>query len=448
MDGQEQHYDTETYAGDRADQVNRAQRNLPQEDRSTRAELEADVAVDQSARLAPHVRMGDDRVIGSPPNWEAMTSTELHAAATQRNSPDTADNLGRAFNDGGNRLAEAANRLLTAVAKLDAAWSGKAADAARGALIPLAESVGQAGVAAQLMGAQMARQTAAASEVRKLPPPQEFDYQSELRQALANPNPVAGMADMQAKKEQADAVKREQVAYLNAYTQTMSAVDSQTPSFIEPAASISGGDGSSSRITGGGIDYRGPAGDPHQGTAPAPGGPGRGVAMPGFGAPGDPAAGGDGENQEIAALPGFGTSGLNTGASGYAPGAPHTAPGLPGGIAPGAPAGAPGAGSGGFGNAFGSFGGPAAGGAPGRGPSAAAGLPGAAEAAGSGGRGAGPVAGAARAGAAGTGPMAGGRGGRKEEDEEHDRPSYLIEGDPEGAFGSDEPTAPPVIGQE
>src|SRR5262245_39446270 len=220
------HYDSQTYAGDSASQAQRGQQHLPPEDRSTRTELQADYAADQSKTLsAQGVRMGDDRAIGSTPNWDGMTSTQLHAAATQNNSPNTADNLGRAFNEGGNRLADAANRLMAAIGKLDAAWTGKAAESAKGALNPLADAAGQAGLAAQLMGAQMARQTAAASEVRKLPPPVEFDYQSELQTALANPNPVAGMADMKAKKDHADAVKREQVSYLNSYTQSMSAAD-------------------------------------------------------------------------------------------------------------------------------------------------------------------------------------------------------------------------------
>jgi hypothetical protein len=32
------------------------------------------------------------------------------------------------------------------------------------------------------------------------------------------------------------------------------------------------------------------------------------------------------------------------------------------------------------------------------------------------------------------------------EDEEHQRPSYLVEPDPDSMFGTDEMTAPPVIG--
>jgi hypothetical protein len=447
MDGN--HYDEQTYAGDRADEVQRSQRNMPQEDRSNGTDLQADIAGSQSKELAPHVRMGDDRAIGSAPNWESMTSTQLHAAATQNNSPSTADNLGRAFNEGGNRLADAANRLLTAVSKLDQAWSGKAADAARGALAPLAASAGQAGMTAQMMGAQMARQTAAAEDVRKLPPPEEFDYQTELQAALANPNPVAGMNDMKAKKDKADAVKREQVSYLNAYTQTMSAVDSQTPSFIEQKQSITSGDGSKSHITGGSVNYVGPPGaagrpNPHQGTSPGPSAPHTGASPgAGFGPPGSDGT----DDQNWTPLPGVGGGPFTTGTSGYQP--PQlNPPNFPAGQPVGGPhPGAPSAGSGGFGPGFGNFGpgGPGSGpGSAGRGPGA--GMPGA----GVPGEGAAARGGVgARGGAGMGGGMGAGRGGgKKEEDTEHDRASYLVEADPDSTFGTNEVTAPPVIGQE
>ena len=457
------HYDSQTYAGDRATQVQQTQRHMPDEDRSTRSEIQANIAGSQSKQLASQVRIGDDRAIGDTPNWESMSSTELHAAATQSNNPGSSDSLGRAFNDGGNRLADAANRLMAAVGKLDAAWSGNAADSAKGALNPLADAAGQAGLAAQLMGAQMARQTAAASEVRKIPPPEEFDYQTELTTALANPNPVAGMADMKAKKDKADAVKREQVAYLNAYTQSMSAVDSQMPSFVEQPGHISGGDGSRSHITGGSVNYTGPVGggvdrSGNQSTSPAPRGPWSG-SSPGM----LPGAGGEGtDGQDVGPLPNI-PGGIGTGSSGYTP-TPSTVPNLPGnppggGLHPSTP----GAGSGGFGAGFGSFGpggggaaggggasgpgqagrGPGGSGGPGRGPGAGGGPGGLGEHAGGAGR-----AGGAGAGRGGAGMGGGGAGGRKEEDDEHERPSYLVEADPDATFGTDEVTAPPVIGQE
>jgi len=46
------------------------------------------------------------------------------------------------------------------------------------------------------------------------------------------------------------------------------------------------------------------------------------------------------------------------------------------------------------------------------------------------------------------GPMgAGGRHGEREEDDEHQRPDYLIEADPDAIFGTDQRTSPPVIGE-
>jgi hypothetical protein len=40
-----------------------------------------------------------------------------------------------------------------------------------------------------------------------------------------------------------------------------------------------------------------------------------------------------------------------------------------------------------------------------------------------------------------------GQRGEGEEDSEHQRASYLVEGDPDAVFGTDEMTAPPVIGE-
>ncbi len=45
------------------------------------------------------------------------------------------------------------------------------------------------------------------------------------------------------------------------------------------------------------------------------------------------------------------------------------------------------------------------------------------------------------------GPMGGGRGSKGGEDSEHKSPHYLQENDPDSVFGTDEKTAPPVIGQ-
>src|SRR2546430_13485295 len=161
--GHGRHYDAQSYAGDDATKLHRDMRHMDPDDHSTRGQLEHDLAASQATELAPGVRMGDDRAIGSHPNWNRLSSTELSNAANNGNSPETADNLGRAFNSGGHKLAEAANRRYPAVGKLDAAWTGQAAASAKAALSPLARHAGDTGVAAQLMGAPMSLQASAAS---------------------------------------------------------------------------------------------------------------------------------------------------------------------------------------------------------------------------------------------------------------------------------------------
>ncbi|NBH08856.1 hypothetical protein GTY80_37155, partial [Amycolatopsis sp. SID8362] len=55
--------------------------------------------------------------------------------------------------------------------------------------------------------------------------------------------------------------------------------------------------------------------------------------------------------------------------------------------------------------------------------------------------------GAAGRGGMGAGGMGRGQKGEGDEDTEHSRPTYLVEGDPDEVFGTDLRTAPPVIGE-
>jgi hypothetical protein len=439
------HYDTQDYASDRAARTHRTMQHMPSEDRSSQSELQDSISSSQAAQLAPEVRMGDDRALGDTPNWEGFDSEQLYDFATKNNSPSTADNLGRAFNTGGNSLAEAANGLFEAVTQLDGAWTGVAADSARGALAPLAKAAGQAGQTAQMMGVQMSRQSVAAAEVRKLPPAQKFDHKQSLTAMIAG-GPAAMQADMKAQKDAADAVKREQIAHLNAYTQAMSAVDAQTPSFVPPKAQIHPGSGGDAKITGGAVPYSARPGGFDQGTSTgAPSGGYTGV-NPGAGGPsGDGSDGTDGTDFTLpGSLPGTSTAGFTS----TGPTAPVSAPTAPVG---GAHLSGPSAGAGGFGGAFGNFGGASSSGGTGGAGGAGAGQAG--EGARSGGAGArGPVP-AGLGGQGGAGRGAGGQGGaggrrKGEDDDEHERPSFLVEGDPEGTFGSDQLTAPSVIGSD
>ncbi|MCT2582536.1 hypothetical protein [Actinophytocola gossypii] len=446
-----QPYNTQVYAGDTAD----ALQNIPFMGGAFSTQFENTISAAQASNLAPEVRMGDDHVLGDTPNWHGYSSQQLYDFAMRGNVPSTADALGRGFTDGGNRLAEAANGLFEAVTALEGAWTGVAADSARAALAPLAQAAGQTGQTAQMMGVQMSRQSVAATEVRKLPPPQEVDQQQAMQSMLTG-GPAAMQADLRAQREAANAVKREQISYLEAYTRSMSDVDQQTPSFVPPpTGSINPDAGGGSRITGSSVPVPHSGGGFEGGTSTGNPGGGWVGAAPGSAVGGQTPAFGEGElDTGDLTIPG---TIPNTSASGFTSHTPSVTPsvspgGMPGSVPGGAPA-APAAGAGGFGGAFGNFG--AGGGAGGT--AAGAGGTGAGQGSGTGARGMGPT-GAGAGGAGTTGGVTGrggvgagamGAGGRKangEDDDEHERPSYLVEGDPDSAFGSDQLTAPSVIG--
>jgi hypothetical protein len=431
------HYDSNQYAGDQAANTRRVMNHMPDEDRSTTQEIQQSINQSQATELTDGVRMGDDRAIGDPPNWDNFDSEHLYKFATENNSPSTADDLGRAFNDGGNSLAEAANGLFDAVSRLDGAWTGLAADSAKSALQPLAKPAGVAGQTAQLMGVRMSQQSVAATEVRKLPPAKKFDQQQSLTAMLAG-GPVAMQQDQKTQKDAADSVKREQVSYLNTYTSSMTAVDVQTPSFVPPQETITGGPGGTTRASSSDIlvpttqtpttrtTTTDKSKDKVKGVTDT-----HNVDTTGH----DTQTGQTGRTTP----PGSTTS------AGYTPLSTNAGPSTfgPGGGGGGANTGGPGAGgfAPGFGGGFGPGGGAGAGSGSGAGSGTNTGP-----------RGMTPTEMSPGRGAAGTGRgnqgMGGGPRGKGdgEEDKEHERPSYLVEGDPESTFGNDQLTAPPVIG--
>ena len=208
-------------------------------------------------------------------------------------------------------------------------------------------------------------------------------------------------------------------------------------------------------IPGGGGGGIGGGGSGGYGPGQIPGGGGYGD-LPGGGGyrPGDNAPGGGGYRP--GQIPEWDDG---TNASGYKPGSIPAAD-LPrgggggGGYTPGSAGGigAGGGGGGGFGpGGAGGFGPGAAGFGPGGGTGSVA--PGAGSGSGAGGAG-GARGGAVGGGAGGRGMMGGmggmmgggARGGKGGEDEEH-QSKFLVEEDPNSLFGSDELTAPPVIGE-
>ncbi|WP_409186861.1 hypothetical protein F9C11_09715 [Amycolatopsis sp. VS8301801F10] len=402
--------------------------------------------------------IGGDRAIANPPNWQAQESHQLYVGATTDNDPGTAEATGQHWAKHGTELKQASDDLYNAITELGNVWVGQGAAGAQGALVAIANSGTQASDAAHTMADRLARQAAAAAEVKKMPAPRDYDPKQAMAAALAG-GPAALAADQKAQADAANDVKAQQVAFFNAYTQAMSEVDSSTPSFgpdslgMKPTATHFNGNSFNNVSTVGHTDAPGALGSPASfGTVGAHGGPG-GAAVAGHGAP-----------AHVSADSGkYGTSGLEGGAlaagagvgtgSGVGAAPVAAAPASTGGSGVGAALGlgAIGAGAGfaggklGEGNRSGSRkeeeGKTSAASEHQSGQSAASAAPqqqGVVPASGTIGQSQGmsPMGGMGGAGAHGAG----------EEDEEHTHASFLIEPDPDDAFGANQATPPPVIG--
>ncbi|WP_414941931.1 WXG100 family type VII secretion target [Amycolatopsis sp. cmx-11-51] len=408
--------------------------------------------------------IGADRAITNPPNWEsAPTSQDLWNQANLGNDPSTATSISQSWSSHGTQLNQASNDLYTAISELGAAWIGQGAASAQGSLVAIANSGSQASEAATTMSDRLQKQADAATKVKLMPKPTNYTPEGAMGQALAA-GPVGMITDQKPLADQDKEVRAEQARFLEAYTKEMSEVDSSTPSFgpeslgMKPTASHNSASFSGvGNVGGGGLDSGAVSGAPvlagthgyggAQGGSPAPvvhAGPDSGVfSQAGY----NPATG-------------------NLPASGVAPGA-GVASGAGAPIAPHAPAASGGNGLGqaltaaALGGGLGYAGAKALGqgnksGAKdtdGTGAAATDNAP-AQSAASQAVPQQGLVSSSGTIGGGATPPMQGMGGGmgmgahgaQAEQEEEHTHASFLIEPDPDDAFGANEATPPPVIG--
>lgn len=403
---------------------------------------------------------GDDRAIGSRPNWAAKDSKQLYAYATVNNEPGTAEELGQIWGRHSGELSRIADDLYNAIMELGSAWIGQGSGAAQGALVGIANSGAQASEAAKAMQDRLAQQAAAASKLKTMPQPKDFDPGAETAAMLAG-GPAAMVTDLKKQYDEAQAVKAQQLAFLEAYTEELSQIDSTTPSFgpeslgLKPLAdgvagevrtlgavgtvSVSGVD--TSALSTGGLGT--PSGVPAGGVNTLAGGGADGSRAPGMG-PGAgagavPTSGGSGGGWGVGQSLGAAAAGGALGYAGF-----KAVSGKRGGVKkdsqPLEPAEAVSSGASetvASANQTGSAAPtpanaepvqsqgavPAAGGVVGAGPAATPAV--------------GPM---------GMGAMGGAAARSQEEEKEHTHASFLIEPDPDDTFGATEAAAPPVLG--
>lgn len=435
--------------------------------------------------------MGD----GGPqvPHPNQNLAGQSHAALkgwTDTGQAGDAEQMAQSWKEMGRGFNEAAEGLMIAVFGSEEGWKGQAANAMRGHLKKVAEWSRKTGDGVNRASDAFVQQGEAVGTAKNaMPEPVEYNPEKMIVDAAKG-----GIIDliklpgaMQEQHQAQQQAHQEAIQVVAQRDATLAAAAAAIPAFEPPPTFASGevnkpGPGDPKMPGDGGFQPRPPGSGSRGGIGGsqnnfqsgnnAGNNSGNNAGnIPGFrGNPNGP-NNNTGQNN----FPGSNVPppSINTGTSGYVPPPPPSNTNfgngnqppfggggqnisngfggpMGGGFGPGGGPGGGGGGSGiggarpggGFGPTGSGSGGPGAGSAAGSAPP------------GSGGPGAGGMGGAGRGGAAGgrggMGGMGGGMGGagRGEggDDEEHQRPSYLVEPDPDATFGTDQMTAPPVIG--
>ncbi|MGW9308880.1 hypothetical protein ACWGPQ_12810 [Saccharomonospora azurea] len=360
------------------------------------------------------------------------------------------------------------DEMREAVGKSKQGWEGDAADSAHGYFTSLSDWSEGNSQNAQMASDIIANESSAASTAKNsMPEPIPFNMEQEMDSWGWNPFTFQDQVDQTIQKFQESQAKHEEAAQvMTKYDFELQEAGNKQPVFAEPPK-FNGASGSGDTSPSGVISIN----EPRTSTSGFTGGPAGsgGGSVPTGGGPVNVPSSPSGSVPHLA-------PGVNTGVrppnttrpSGWAPGG--RSPNMPppgqrnnrsqfgpggGGIGPmpmgggGFGPGGPGGGGGRLPGGFGPGGGAGAGGAAGPGAGAASGAKpmGGPMGAGPGGGAAPGAAAAARGGGMGA-PMGagGGKGGQGGEDAEHQRPTYLVEADPDDVFGTSQRTAPPVIG--
>ncbi|MGW3967608.1 hypothetical protein ACWED2_47865 [Amycolatopsis sp. NPDC005003] len=400
-------------------------------------------------------------------DYKGTDHTQLQAFLQSNLNVDQVSEVSTAYHEVHKVFDKFAQSMNTAVNASKGTWEGSAAENAQQYFTSLSKWSD-----ANSQNAKLASETiydqgqAAATAKNSMPAPIPFSWKDEFKDwATSNPFSLPDNVDKSLQKQKdSQAAHDEAASVMATYDKNLYEAASKQPAFAPPPSFSTGGSSGDPNGTGdkNGIDQRNitmPVGNPvntptgtHNNFVPGTTGtpqfsgpasttgsgfvPSGTTTPSGFTPSSVPAASTSNQNQQFGGMPPMSPmpmGGMNFGGDE----AYNSKVGGGGGR---------GGGGGGFGP-----GGSSAGNATGAGAASGAARPGgigAAEAAA--GRGMGGL-GSGAAGRGGMGPGGGGLGrgqkGEGDEDTEHSRPTYLVEGDPDEVFGTDMRTAPPVIGE-
>ncbi|OXM71130.1 hypothetical protein [Amycolatopsis vastitatis] len=407
-------------------------------------------------------------------DYKGTDHTQLQAFLQSNLDVDQVSEVSTAYHQVHQVFDKFAQAMTTAVNSSKGTWEGSAAENAQQYFTSLSKWSD-----ANSQNAKLASETiydqgqAAATAKNSMPAPIPFSWTDEFKGwATSNPLNLADNVDKSIQKQKdSQAAHDEAAGVMATYDKNLYEAASKQPAFAPPP-SFSTGNGSGDPNGGGdknGINLPSGANNPGPGSVnlPGPGASTQGFLQDGGGhfgsgaaahisGPGSttgagfvPAGGTTPSSFTPSSITGGGSSNQNPSLGAMPPMSPMPMGGMNFGGDEAYNSKVGGGGGRGGGGGFGP-GGSGAGNATGAGAASGAARPGgigAAEAAagrGMGGLGAG---GAGRGGMGPGGGLARGQKGEGDEDTEHSRPTYLVEGDPDEVFGTDLRTAPPVIGE-
>ncbi|WP_328446306.1 hypothetical protein [Amycolatopsis sp. NBC_00438] len=416
-------------------------------------------------------------------DYKGSDHTQLQAYLQSNLNVDQVSDVSTAYHEVHKVFDKFATSMNTAVNSSKGTWEGGAAENAQSYFTSLGKWSDANSQNAKLASETIYDQGQAASTAKNsMPAPIPFSWTDEMKNwATSNPFSLPDNVDKSLQKQKDSQAAHDQAAsVMSTYDKNLYEAASKQPAFAPPPSFSTGGGTGDPNGSGDKNGINNPSGVnmPGSGSVNMPGGSNStgnnstGSNFTGGNVPGPnvtPHISGPGSTTGAGILP----AGTTT-PSGFQPGAvptgsagnPNTSMGgmpmspmpMGGGMGGGfggdeaynSKLGGGAGGSGRGGSGFGP-GGSGSGSATGAGAASGAARPGgigAAEAAagrGMGGLGSGGAAG--RGGMGSGGGMGRGQKGEGDEDTEHSRPTYLVEGDPDEVFGTDMRTAPPVIGE-
>jgi hypothetical protein len=235
--------DRKQAAYDQARQQNKDLENFPVGDAlaelKSKAEA-ADVAGKYSQQQTSTLSTGQELrekpgALGNT-NYLSYDHKDLDKFVKENFDTNAVHEVGRLYNDHGNKLIEFSNQIRQAAAKTAETWKGAAGDAMRAHVTQVADHMGRSGQAAQLTANQVGMQGEAGERAKNsMPEVVPFDLKQEMSNFFSDPNPFTAVSranDIVEKHDQSQAAHQEAAQVMSTMEGSFGQAAAGTPAFV------------------------------------------------------------------------------------------------------------------------------------------------------------------------------------------------------------------------